>query len=60
MAETKIEMQIFYDGRKIWVLEFVFQGLDIGKWSIGKQCDGVAVVKKKRENRCVKKVAPFL
>ena len=45
----KIEMQIIYDGRKVQVWEFVFQGINIGKWSIGKHCDGVAVVKKKRE-----------
>ena len=42
---------------QVW--EFVFQSLNIGKWSTGKNCDGVAVVKK-RENRCVKNVAPFL
>ena len=53
-------MQIIYDGRKVQVLEFVSQGLNIGKWSTGKHCDGFAVVKKKRENHCVKKVAPFL
>ena len=39
--------------------KFVFQNLNIGKWSTMKRCDGVAVVKK-RENHCVKKVAPFL
>ena len=43
----KIDMQILYDGRKAQVLEFVFQGLNIGKWSTGKDCDGAAVVKKK-------------
>ena len=42
----KIEMQIIYDGRKVQVCEFAFQGLNIGKWSTGKYCDGVAVVKK--------------
>ena len=42
-------MQIINDGRKVQVWEFVSQGLNIGKWSIGKHCDGVAVVKK-REN----------
>ena len=48
----KIEMQIIYDVKYvscfvvIVVLEFVFQGLNIGKWSTGKNCDGVAVVKK--------------
>ena len=25
-------MQIIYDGRKVQVWEFVFQGLNIGKW----------------------------
>ena len=45
----------------VQVWEFVFQGLNIGKWSTGKHCDGVAVLKKKkRENHCVKTVAPFL
>ena len=38
-------MQIIYDGRNVQVWEFVFQGLNIGKWSTGKHCDGVAVVK---------------
>ena len=42
----KIEMQIIYDGSKVQVWEFVFQGVNIDKWSIGKHCDGVAVVKK--------------
>ena len=47
-------MQIIYDGRKVQVWEFVFQGLNIGKWSTGKHCDGDAdVKKKKRENRYV-------
>ena len=41
----KIEMQIIYDGRKVQVWEFVSQGLNIGKWSTGKHCDGVAVAK---------------
>ena len=41
----KIEMQIIYDGRKVQVWEFVSQGLNIGKWSTGKHCGGVAVVK---------------
>ena len=44
-------MQLIYDGRKVQVWEFVFQGLNIVKWSTGKHCDGDAVVKKKRENR---------
>ena len=35
---------------QVW--EFVSQGLNIGKWSTGKHCDGVAVVKK-RENHYV-------
>ena len=39
-------MQIIYDGRKVQIWEFVFQGLNIEKRSIGKHCDGVAVVKK--------------
>ena len=38
-------MQIIYDGRKVQVWEFAFQGLNIGKWSTGKHYDGVAVVK---------------
>ena len=42
----KIEKQIIYDGKCVQVWEFVFQGLNIGKWSTGKHCDGVAVVKK--------------
>ena len=42
----KIEMQIIYDGRKVQVWKFAFQGLNIGKSSTGKHCDGVAVVKK--------------
>ena len=42
----KKEMQIIYDGRKVQVWEFVSQGLNIGKWSTGKHCDGVVVVKK--------------
>ena len=37
----KIEMQIIYDGKKVQVWEFVFQGLNIGKWSTGKHCDGM-------------------
>ena len=41
------------DGRKVQVWQFVSQGLNIGKWSTGKHCDGVAVVKKKRENHYV-------
>ena len=45
-------MQIIYDGRKVKVWQFVSQGLNIGKWSTGKHCDGVAVVKK-RENHYV-------
>ena len=28
-------MQIIYDVRKVQVWEFVFQGLNIGKWSTG-------------------------
>ena len=56
----KIDMQIIYDGRKVQVWEFVFQGPNIGKWSTGKHCDGVAVVKKRDKPLCVKKVAPFL
>ena len=50
IAKHKIKLHIIYDGRKVpkylqvWV--FAFQGLNIGKWSTGKHCDGVAVVKK--------------
>ena len=47
-----VEMQIIYDGRKVQVWDFASQGLNIGKWSTGKHCDGVAVVKK-RENHYV-------
>ena len=50
----KIEMQIIYDGRKVQIWEFVLRGMNIEKWSIGKHCDGVAVVKK-RESRDVSK-----
>ena len=39
----KIDMRIIYDGKYVQVWEFVFQGLNIGKWSTGKHCDGVAV-----------------
>ena len=45
-------MQIIYDGRKVQIWEFVSQGLNFRKWSTGKHCDGVAVVKK-RENHYV-------
>ena len=38
-------MQIIYDGRKVQVWEFVSQDLNIEKWSTGKHCDGLAVVK---------------
>ena len=31
----KIEMQIIYDGKHVQIWEFVFQGLNIGKWSTG-------------------------
>ena len=55
MAKHKIEMHIIYDSRKAQVWEFVFQDLNIGKWSTGKHCDGVGIVKKKRENRYVSK-----
>ena len=48
----KIEMQIIYDGRKVQVWEFVSQGLDIGKSSTGKHCDGVAVVKNVKTIMC--------
>ena len=42
----KIEMQTIYDGRKVQIWEFVSQGMNIGKWSTGRHCDEVAVVKK--------------
>ena len=45
-------MQIIYDGRKVQVWEFVSQGLNIGKWSAGKHCDGVAVVKNVKTIMC--------
>ena len=48
----KIEMQIIYDGRKVQVWEFVSQGLNIGKWSTGKHCDGVAVVNNVKTIMC--------
>ena len=35
-------------------LEFVLQGLNIGKWSTGKHCDGVAVVKHGKTVTCQK------
>ena len=50
----KIEMQIIYDGRKVQVWEFVFQGLNIGKWSTGKHCGGVAVVRNVKTVMCQK------
>ena len=50
----KIEMQITYDGWKVHVLEFVFHGLNIEKWSIGKHCDGVAVVENVKTIMCQK------
>ena len=34
-------MQIIYDGKYVQVLEFVFQGLNIGKWSTGKHVMGL-------------------
>ena len=46
-------MQIIYDGRKVQVWEFVSQGLNIGKWSTGKHCDGVAVVKNVKTIMCI-------
>ena len=48
----KIEMQIIYDGRKVQVWEFVSQGLNIGKWSTGKHCDEVALVKNVKTIMC--------
>ena len=45
-------MQIIYDGRKVQVWEFVSQGLNIGKWSTGKHCDCVAVVKDLKTMMC--------
>ena len=53
-------MQIICNYRKVPILEFMFQGLNIGKWSTGKHCDGVAVVKNVKIVMCQKKVAPFL
>ena len=47
-----MEIQIIYDGRKVQVWEFVYQGLNIGKWSTGKHCDGVAVVKNVKTIMC--------
>ena len=52
--EHKIEMQIIYDGRKVQIWEFVFKGMNIGKWSIGKHCDGVDVVKSVKAVMCQK------
>ena len=46
MIKHKIEMKIIYDDRKVQVWEFVYPGLNIGKWSTGKHCNVVAVVKK--------------
>ena len=45
-------MKIFYDGWKVQVREFVFQGLNIGKWSTEKHCDGAAVVKNVKTIMC--------
>ena len=50
----KIKMQLIYDGRNVHVWEFVFQGLNTGKWSTGKDCDGVAVVKYVKAVMCQK------
>ena len=35
-------------------MEFVFQGLNIGKWSTGKHCDGIAVVENVKTVMCQK------
>ena len=43
-----------YNGRKVQVLEFVSQGLNIGKWSTGKHCDGIAVVKNVKTIMCIR------
>ena len=52
MTKHKIEMEIIYDGRKVQDWEFVSQGLNIGKWSTEKHCDGVAVVKNVKTIMC--------
>ena len=52
MTKHKMKMQIIYDGRKVQVWEFVSQGLNIGKWSTGKYCDGIAVVKNVKTIMC--------
>ena len=54
MAETQIEMQVIHDDKKAQVWEFVFQGLNIGKWSIEKHYDGVSVVKNMKTVMCQK------
>ena len=36
-------MQIIYDDKYVQVWEFVFRGLNIGKWCTGKHCDGIDV-----------------
>ena len=51
-------MQIIYDGREVQVREFVFQGMNIEKWSIGKHCDGVTVVKNVKAVICQKRWHP--
>ena len=54
MVETKIEMQIIYDGRKVHVWEFVFQGLNIGKWNTETLWWGCCCKKKRKTVMCQK------
>ena len=51
-------MQIIYDGRKVQDWEFVSQGLNIGKWSTGKHCDEVAIVKNVKTIMCPRRWHP--
>ena len=52
-------MQTIYDGKYVSGLGIRVSEPEYRKMEHGENCDGVAVVKK-RENRCVKNVAPFL
>ena len=47
-------MHIIYGGRKVQAWDFVCQGLNIGKWSTGKDFDGVTVVKNVKTVLCQK------
>ena len=53
-SKHKIETQLIYNCRQAQVWEFVFQGLDIGKWNTEKHCDWVAGVKNVKTVMCQK------